>query len=239
MSKHVKRLAQPSRWKIPKKEHTWAPKVRPGPHAEEDALPLVVAVRDLLELADTAREAKQAISAGRIHVDGRPCRDVRRGVGFMDVVSVPETEEQYRTLYDTHGRIAFLDIPDQELGSKLVRIEDKSTVQKGRIQLNLHDGRNLVVKEDEYSTGDVLRISIPDQKIVDHFRFEAGVPAYVIGGTHIGQIATITEKQIVRSSAPNLVKMENEEAFQTVEEYVFVIGEDEPTIDLPEVEIRG
>lgn len=240
MSKHRKRLAQPRRWKIPKKVHTWAPKVEPGPHAEEDALPLVVAIRDLLEFSDTAAEAQQVLSDGRIHVDGRPCRRDRRGLGFMDVLAIPEAALYYRVLYDTHGRIALLDIPEEKAGSKLVRIEDKTTVGEGRTQLNLHDGRNVVVKEDDYSTGDVLRLTLPDQQIAEHFPFEAGVPAYVTGGAHIGQISTIEERNIVRSSAPNLVRLTDEEGeFQTTEDYVFVIGEDEPTLDLPEVEIRG
>ncbi len=239
MSKHTKRLAQPRRWKIPKKEHTWGPKVRPGPHAEEDALPLVVAVRDLLEIADTAAEAKQAISKGRIHVDGRPCRDERRGLGFMDAVTIPDSAIAYRVLYDTHGRIALLEISEQDAKFKLVRLEDKTTIGKNRTQLSFHDGRTLVVKEDTYDTGDVLRVSLPDQEIADHFPFRSGAPAYVTGGAHVGEIATIDEKKIVQSSAPNLVRMEDEETFQTIEDYVFVVGEDEPTIDLPEVEIRG
>lgn len=239
MSKHTKRLAQPRRWKIPKKEHTWGPKVRPGPHAEEDALPLVVAVRDLLGIADTAAEAKQAIKDGRIHVDGRPCRDERRGLGFMDAVTIPESAQAYRVLYDTHGRIAMLEIGEQDAKFKLVRLEDKVTLGENRTQLSFHDGRTLIVKEDTYNTGDVLRLSLPDQEIADHFPYEEGVPAYVMGGAHVGQIATVQEKKVVKSSAPNLIRMENEDTFQTIEDYVFVVGEDEPTIDLPEVEIRG
>lgn len=239
MSKHVKRLAQPRRWKIPKKDRTWAPKPRPGPHAASDALPLVAAVRNLLEIADEAREAKQAVSNGRVLVDGEPCRDHRRALGFMDVVSIPDAETRYRVLYDQHGRIALLDIPEDEAGSKLVRIEDKTIVEGGRTQLNLHDGRNLVVKEDDYATGDVIRITLPDQDIADHFPREEGNPAYVTGGTHIGEIATVRETTVVRSSAPNLVTLENGDAFDTIEEFVFVLGDDEPAIDIPEVEFHA
>lgn len=239
MSKHIKRLAQPGRWKIPKKDYTWAPKVRPGPHAEDDAIPLVVAVRDLLEAADTAAEAKQAVKDGRIHVDGAAVRDERRGLGFMDSVTIPDAAEAYRVLYDPRGRMALLEVTEQEAGFKLVRIEDKNTLKGGRTQLNLHDGRNLTVKEDDYATGDVLRISLPDQEIADHFPLEPGSPAYVTGGQHVGEIAEIQDTRTVRSSAPNTVTLEHEYTFESVEEYVFVVGEDEPTIDIPEVQLRG
>jgi small subunit ribosomal protein S4e len=239
LSNHVKRLAQPRRWKIPKQDHTWAPKPRPGPHAASDALPLVAAVRNLLEVADEAREAKQAVSDGRVLVDGTPCRDHRRALGFMDVVSIPDAEEHYRVLYDQHGRIALLAISEDDAESKLVRIEDKTVVEGGRTQLNLHDGRNVIVKEDDYATGDVIRITLPDQAIAEHFPREAGNPAYVTGGTHIGEIATVRDHTIVRSSSPNLITLEAETEFDTVEDYVFVLGEDEPAIDIPEVEFHA
>ncbi len=239
MSKHVKRLAQPQRWNIPRKDHTWGPKVRPGPHAEEDAVPLVVAVRDLLGFADTAAEAKQAISEGRVHVNGSAVRDERHGLGFMDSVTLPEPGRAYRVLYDPRGRIALLEVTEQAAGSKLSRIEDKVSLSEARTQLNLHDGRNITVKEDTYETGDVLRITLPDQDIADHFPLQEGASVYVTGGTHVGEIATLKDVQIVRSSAPNLVILEGDDGeFETIEEYAFVVGEDEPIVDLPEVSLR-
>lgn len=196
-------------------------------------------MRNLLEVVDEAREAKQAVADGRVHVDGRPCRDHRRGLGFMDAVSLPDADLHYRVLFDQHGRFALLEIDEDEASSKLVRIQDKHTLEGDRRQLNLHDGRNVVVKEDDYATGDVIRITLPDQEIADHFPREAGAPVYVTGGTHIGQIATIDDLTTVRSSAPNLVQLEAETEFQTVEDYVFVVGEDEPTIDIPEGDVDG
>jgi small subunit ribosomal protein S4e len=239
MSKHIKRLAQPERWKLPRQDHTWGPKPRSGPHAATDSLPLVAALRNLLGVADSAREAKQAIADGRVLVDGRVCRDHRRGLGFMDAVSMPKADQHYRVLYDTHGRIALMEISEDEARWKLVRIDDKTHVRGGETQLNMHDGRNILVKEDDYSTEDVLRIKLPDQTIGEHYEFETGSPVYVTGGTHIGQLATLSDKKVVRSSAPNLIELENETTFQTIEDYVFVVGEDEPTLQIPGVTHDG
>ncbi len=239
MSKHIKRLAQPRRWTIPKKVATFAPKPRAGPHAADDSLPLVVAIRDVLKLASRSREVNAMISGGGVLIDGTPCRDPRRGLGFMDVLSFPEEGAHYRVLYDTHGRIILVSTPDDQAGWKLARIEDKRAVKKGRTQLNLHDGRNILVKEDTYSTGDVLKLKLPSQEIADHYPFEAGAPAYVTGGTHIGEIADIVEEKVVPSSAPNLVELGEEEPFETVLPYVFVVGTDQVEITLPEVTIDG
>lgn len=194
-----------------------------------------MALRNILEVADEAREAKQAVADGNVLVDGRPCRDHRRGLGFMDVVSFPEAEQHYRVLFDPYGRFGLFEVSEDEAETKLARIEDKSPVTGGQTQLNLHDGRNVLVEDDAYSTGDVLRISLPDQEIADHYPRDEGAPVYVTGGTHIGQTATLQGHRTVRASAPNLIHLENVTEFQTIEDYVFVIGEDEPTIELPEV----
>ena len=55
----------------------------------------------------------------------------------------------------------------------------------------------------------------------------------------ICEIAQGRDLTIVRSSSPNLVTLEGERTFQTVEDYVFVLGEDEPAIDIPEVEFHA
>src|SRR5688572_31194218 len=34
---------------------------------------------------------------------------------------------------------------------------------------SFHDGRNLLVKKDDYATGDVLRLELPTQKVLGHF----------------------------------------------------------------------
>lgn len=235
MSKHIKRLAQPRRWTIPKKVATFAPKPRAGPHKAEDSLPMVVALRDVLKIATRSREVNAMIGHGDVLIDGRPCRDPRRGLGFMDLLSFPTLDEHYRVLYDTHGRIILLEAGADEAGWKLARIESKTIIKRGRTQLNLHDGRNVVVKEDEYSTGDVLKLKLPEQEIIDHYPFTEGAPAYVTGGTHIGQVAKINNEKVVKSSAPNLVELGGEASFETIRPYVFVVGSETPTLTLPEV----
>lgn len=235
MSKHLKRLAQPRRWKLPRKTALWAPKARPGPHGARDSLPLVVALRDELGLADRNREAKRIVNEGQVLVDGRVCRDPRRGVGLMDVVSIPALEQQWRVLYDTHGRLTLTKIAAKDVGFKLSRVEGKTTVKKGRFQVNLHDGRNIVLKEAPYKSGDVLKLKLPSQEVAEHFPFKEGAPVFVTGGTHIGTIANLVSHEVSRSSGPNLVRLEAAEEFDTVRSYAFVVGKDQPVISPPEV----
>jgi small subunit ribosomal protein S4e len=98
--KHLKRFKAPKHWPIHPKENKWTTKPNAGPHAIEESLPLLLIVRDILGVADNAREAKRIINNGEILVDGRARKDYKFPVGFMDVIEIPKTENIYRVLPD-------------------------------------------------------------------------------------------------------------------------------------------
>lgn len=237
MKRHSKRYkASTERWGIPTKEYFWAPKTRPGAHPEYRSAPLVVLVRDILKYANTSREANIAVSENKVLLDGDIVKDKNIPVGLMDVISLPELDEHYRMLFDQHGKIRLSPIKEGAEGWKLSKIEKKTVIKGNRCQLNLHDGRNIIVDDpDNYQTKDVLKISIPEQKIIDVFEFNEGNMALITGGKHIGEIGVIGEYEILRGSQPNLVHFED--GITTIEEYVFVVGRDKPEIKIPEVGI--
>lgn len=236
MSLHLKRLAAPRAWHIPKKAFVWAVKPRPGPHSSDESVPLGLVLRDYLKLCDRAVEAKRIIAQGDVLVDGRKARSMKQVVGFMDVVQVPKTEVQYRIFYDHHGRIILHPIDAKNVAWKLCRVEGKTTVAGGKTQINLHDGRNLIVKEANlYKTGDTLRVHVPEQKVQGHYPFAKGSVAIVTGGAHIGEVATVESIEVTRSPKPNLVtlKTESGHTFTTIKDYVFVIGKERAEIAVP------
>lgn len=235
MSKHMKRLTAPTSWPISRKTQVWVTKPAPGPHPNRKSMPLLTIVRDLAGYCDTAREARRIIGARKIFVDGKPARDYKLPVGLFDVISIPETKENFRLLLDRRGKFRLMRITPDEAKWKLVRIEKKTTIKGGVAQLNLHDGRNILLKKDMMKTGDTLKISIPDQKVLGTYEFKEGNLAYLIGGSHIGQLGTIQKIEITRSPKPNHVIFK--EDFSTVKNYVFMVGKETAEISLPEVEI--
>jgi small subunit ribosomal protein S4e len=236
----MKRLAVPRQWSIGKKAFHWAPKTRPGPHAEEASVPVVLVVRDYLRLVDNAREARRVLQARDILVDGKPCTDPKRGVGLMDVISVPKLDTNYRVLLDGRGRLALAEMAKANAAWKLCRIEDKTTVAGGLVQLNLHDGRNIVVKEAPYKTGDVLKVKLPEQKVMEHLPMVEGAFAFITGGTHVGDNARITKIEVTRDPRANLVHLKDGDLeFLTIKPYVFVVGKDKAEIRLPEERITA
>src|ERR1051325_434685 len=226
MSKHMKRLAAPRSWVIPRKTNVYTTKPRPGAHPIERALPLGTVVRDFLKLAATGREAARVIGAGDVTVDGRVVKDAKFAVGFMDVVAVPKTKQAWRVFIDDKARLRVVPIAADQAAWKLVQINGKTSVSGGRTQLNLHDGRNLLVKKDDYATGDVLRLEVPTQKVLGHFPLKAGSSVLITDGTHAGEVAPVKSIEVTRSHKPNLIHLTVDgHAFATIKPYAFPIGD--------------
>jgi small subunit ribosomal protein S4e len=235
MSKHLKRLAAPRVVKLHRKEKTWTIKPSPGPYPIDKCIPLGLIVRDYLKLCDNYRELKRIIGSGFVFVDGIPRKNHKFPCGFMSVISIPKLNKYFRILFDKKGRLILVPISASDAEWKLYRIENKTCIKGNKIQLNLHDGKNLLIEKDEYKTGDVLKISFKDNKISDVFKFEKGSISMVTGGSHVGEVASIEDIQIIPSSRPNLAKMKGEREFSTLANYIFPIGKTEPVITLPEV----
>lgn len=238
MSKHIKRLAAPRAIKLSRKEEHWTIKASPGPHPLDKSIPLGLIVRDYLGLCDTYREVKRIIASGDVLVDAVKRKNHKFPCGLMDVISIPKLKKDFRILFDQNGKLTLIDISKKDAEWKLCRIENKTIVKGKKIQLNFHDGRNKIVNKDEYKTGDVLKISLADNKISDIFKFDKGTISMIIGGSHIGQIASIKDIQIVPSSKPNLAIMKGDNEFSTITNYIFPIGKTKPIITLPEVKIQ-
>ncbi|MFA5860424.1 MAG: 30S ribosomal protein S4e [Candidatus Thermoplasmatota archaeon] len=236
MSLHMKRLASPRSWKIHKKSSTWVPKPTAGKHSIEQGVPLGIILRDYLKLVDTMTEAKRVLGNREVKIDGRVAVSHKAPVGLMDIVSVPKTNKNYRVVLDSHGRVVLTEVTANEANWKFCRIEDKTTVSGGRTQLNLHDGRNIIVKEKTYKTGDVVKLAVPEQEIKAHYAFGQGMTAFITGGAHVGEFAKVQSVEVIRSPRPNLVALTSGETpFSTVKNYVFLVGKDKPEIAASEV----
>jgi small subunit ribosomal protein S4e len=232
MKKHIKRMAAPKSWAVPRKTSHWITKPSPGPHGTQESMPLLAVVRDMLKLCDNSREARFIIGSRTISVDGKIVTDYKFPVGLMDVVTVLKTKQSFRMLIDYKAKLQLIPIDDSEKDWKLARVDDKKVVRKGKVQLNMHDGRCILLPKDQYSTGDVLKIELPSQKIMKAFKLDKGSIAFLVGGSHPGSVQIIESYQIKRGSAPNLVTFK--EGFETVKENVFVIGDKVPEIKLME-----
>ena len=219
-SSHMKRLTMPRSWPLPRKSSVWIQKPNPCGHPLNLCMPMGVILRDVLGVAQNRREAKKILHSKLVKVDGAIETDIGRGVGLMDVLTVGDVS--YKCVLDTNGKLRYRTIPAKEASTKICRVMGKTTIKGAKTQVHLHDGRNLLFNENpEYKTGDSLVISLPDQEVKSYHKFEEGSIAYLTGGNHIGELATVRGQDIKRSSKANEVQFDD---FGTISDYVFIIS---------------
>jgi small subunit ribosomal protein S4e len=185
-------------------------------------------------------EVKAILSSGQIKVDGHIRKDPRFPIGLMDVIDITSSGERFRVVPKKRGGLRFVPIDDKEAEFKLCKVESKTMVKGGKVQLGLHDGRTLLIPDGEkpskYSTLDTLKISIPEQKILSSVVLDKGVYAIVSRGRNIGNEGKVIEIEKRVGTHASTVTMEDPEGnrFQTALEYVFVVGKSKSEINLQE-----
>jgi len=199
----------------------------------------------MLGFAKTRSEAKTIISQGKVLVDGKPRREAYPA-GLMDVITIPEAKATYRVLIDRKGLVLH-PIKEDEANFKLCRIENKTVVAKGGVQLNLHDGTNKLIPiadlknptEDEYTTLNVIKVNIYDREVLDQIRLAKDTIALIIGGKNRGIHGKIVDiEEAAGTKHRSLLATIEDNAgkrFQTILNFIFPIGEGEKAISLPEV----
>ncbi|MFH1063469.1 MAG: 30S ribosomal protein S4e [Candidatus Woesearchaeota archaeon] len=226
VNNHLKRIAAPRSWNIERKGTTFVMKPNPGAHPIEHSMPLSLVMREILKVARTAKEAKTLIKTKDVFVDKKKRSEERLPVGLMDVIEFPQIEEHYRMLIDSKGRLMTVKIDAKESGMKLSRIESKTRIKGGKTQLTLSGGRNIIVDKDVYAVGDSLQLSLPDQKVQEHIKFEKGAFILLVGGKHAGTVAKMEEL----NKDKIIIKVKNQK-YETSKRYAFVVGKDKPVFD--------
>ncbi|MCG3216933.1 MAG: 30S ribosomal protein S4e [Candidatus Heimdallarchaeota archaeon] len=237
--KHLKRYVVSKHIPIHKKAFTYTVKPYPGPHAAHDCIPVTILLRDMFRFARNMSEVKKILFERNVVVDGRVRTNRKYPLGFMDVISFPKIKENYRMIYLAKKGLRVIPITEKETSVKLCQIKDKTTIKNGLTQLNLHDGRNILLPSEDatsskYSTHDTIKISIPDQEILERYELKIGNYGFVTSGRWMGRHGTIEEISTHGRSPSKTVtlKTSDGEELVTLFRYIFVIGNDSPSITI-------
>jgi len=220
---HKKRINTPKSWPIGRKENKFIVRPMPGPHTIESSIPLNLILKSLLKCAKTTREVKNLLNNGKILINNILRKDHHFPVGLMDTISIPDTNEYYRLLYNEKGKFKLDKINKVETEQKVIKIVNKKILKKKITQLNLYDGTNLLIKKDEFKVGDTIIID-PKNNIKKHIKLGKGAIIYFTGGKFIGQKG-ITEQIITTKGVThNKIKFKlGTESHSTLKEYAYVI----------------
>lgn len=190
MKSHMKRTAAPASWHILRKTTAFITNVAAGPHSKKRSMPISVWLREL-GFAATRREAKKILLNKVILIDGRRVKDPKFPLGLFDVLSIPDVKKHYTIDHDTKGRLKINEIKDADAKQKTCQIVGKTVLKGNKIQLNMFDGKNIIVDKSEHKVGDSVVIELPSQKIKTHLPLKKGAAIELIGGSHIGTKGTV------------------------------------------------
>lgn len=246
---HMKRLNAPKHWMLSKLGGVWAPRPSQGPHKLRESLPLSLVLRNRLRYALTRREVMIIVMRRQVQIDGKVRTDLNYPAGFMDVITIPKTDEQFRLLYDTKGRFVLHRIAKEEAAFKLLRVQkvargSKATIgrnpfhngQAGAIPyLTTHDGRTVRFADPAVHVNDTIKFDIATGKQVGHLKFDIGQLAMITRGHNIGRVGTVVSVERHPGSFDIVhLKDKRNHVYATRMTNVFIIGEAaKPWVSLP------
>lgn len=226
----IKRVASPREWFIKRKHGTWVTKPVSG-YTVKECIPLTLALQSL-ELCSSSREVKKLVGEGKVMINKRKIRAANSGVGFLDVLSVHGVDREWRLVYNDAKRLSL--IPCKDGDKKLVRVNSKRLVPGNKgFQISLTGGVNIVTAKKTIGIGDSLLISLPDLKILEHFKPVKGSLVYVVSGTHVGELAQIIGIKSSEGSQPDMFTLKiGGKEFQTPKRSVLVVGDKKEAVKL-------
>jgi small subunit ribosomal protein S4e len=196
---------------------------------------LIIFLRNRLKYALTGKEVKSILMQRLIKVDGKVRTDPTFPAGFMDVISIEKTGENFRLIYDVKGRFTIHRITAEEAKYKLCKVRKVELGAKGIPYMSTHDGRTIRYCDPLIKANDTVKVDIETGKATEFLKFDSGNIAYVTGGHNMGRIGIISHRE-KHPGGFDIVHLKDslDRTFATRMVNVFVIGNgNQPWISLP------
>jgi small subunit ribosomal protein S4e len=153
----------------------------------DNAVPVVIAIRDMLHLAKTAKEVREMIKQKTLAVNGRTVVELNESIQLFHTL---KADKLYQLTLSPAGRFTFTETKGKE---RLAKITGKSLVGKGKLQFHLHDGTNILGKAD-YAINDSLYLDATN-KAAKHIPLAKGTSILTIAGKHMGKQGKVSARE--------------------------------------------
>jgi small subunit ribosomal protein S4e len=173
---HLTRQELTKRIPVPRKGTKYIARASSHVH---DSVPIVIAVRDMLKLARTAKEVQRMIHEKMLKINGKEAQDYRESIRLCNLLEAGKT---YVLSLDEHGKFVFEESKKKD--ERACKVVNKTLLPKKKIQLNLHDGSN-VISHDKISVDDTVYLDSKG-KIKSHVALEKGKHCLIISGKYSG-----------------------------------------------------
>lgn len=205
---HLTRQQTTTKLPIPRKGTKYLARALSHP---KESVPVVIAVRDMLKLARTSREVKEMIKQKALKLNARPINDLRESIRLFNILSA---DKHYILTLNKARKFALEEIKNPQ--TRMCKVIGKTLLKNGKIQLNLHDGSNVLTK-DKLSVNDTIYLDF-EGKIKKHNPLEKASECFIIKGKYQGfkgKIEELNEKAKIKLENSALVTLEKRSIFVT------------------------
>ena len=105
-------------------------------------------------------------------------------------------------------------LTENEASCKICKIIGKKILRGGKVQINLHDGKNFLYGEGKVN--DSVLVDLKKNKITKILPLKKGAFVFVISGKHTGEKGKVIEK------TKDLIIIKNEKEIKTTISNIFV-----------------
>lgn len=194
---HLKRHAVHKSWPVKRKGTTFVVKSN---LSLTNSIPVLIALRDMLNVAQNRKEVKKMIHLKNLLLNGKEIKDEKDGILLFDILTLVPSKKNYRLIILKNGKFGLEEIKENESNSKVAKIVDKKMLKGKKTQLNLSDGRNFF-SEIKCKPNDSVLINLKNKKIEKCLPLTENSEVIVFAGKHSGEKGKIekvdSEKKIV------------------------------------------
>lgn len=183
---HIKRNTIPKTWPLERKGTKYL--IRPE-HGFSNGIPVLIVLREILQVVQNRKEAKRVLLEGKIKVNGKIIKEEKFPLTMFDVLSI---EGKNLRMGFENKKFSFKEISGKEAEEKTVKVIGKKLLSGKRIQVNLSDGRNMITNE-KITIGSSVVLGLKENKIRKIHETKKGGKIMVLKGKHLGKEGKIEE----------------------------------------------
>lgn len=179
MNKHQKRQNVPKNWPIARKGTKFVIK------SNSKGVPILVVLRDMMQLAQNRKEVKAAIHMKHLLISGKPVVDEKKSLELYDILTIVPAKESYKLTLSDKGKFTMEKIADKDSNEKISKIIGKKMLAGNKAQINLLDGRNYL-SDIKCVVNDSVVVDLKKNEIKKVLPLVEKSNVLIIGGKHAG-----------------------------------------------------
>ena len=175
-------------------------------HNQNESIPLVVVMRDVLKIVRNKKELQRLINEKSIKINQKEIKETNYPVSLFDTINLLTIKKNYQAILSKNKKMIFEEISEKDAETKIFKVINKKILPGKKIQLNLLQGKNIISKE-KIQTGNSLVLNLKDNVIKKIIPIVKGSNVFVMKGKHMGvkgKIESIEEeggKEIAKISS--------------------------------------